>query len=114
MTIYHIAFPGDWATALEDGEYRISTRGRNLDEQGFIHASGAHQVATVANAFYRSDDDLIVLVIDPDRLTSPLRYDAVPDSDEPFPHIYGPLNTDAVIETRPLLRAGNGDYAFTP
>jgi uncharacterized protein (DUF952 family) len=61
VTIYHIALQSVWALASEVGEYRVSTRGKTLDEQGFIHASDAHQVAGVANVVYRQDDGLAVL-----------------------------------------------------
>ena len=66
--IYHIAFPADWKQAQLDGEYTMSTRGRTLEQQGFIHAGRAHQVAPVANVIYGVDDELLVLVIDEDRL----------------------------------------------
>ncbi|MEZ0110899.1 uncharacterized protein (DUF952 family) [Catenulispora sp. EB89] len=78
MTIYHIAFRTDWADAVAAGEYHVSTRGKTVEEQGFIHASTAAQVAGVANAFYADAEDLLVLVIDPEKLTAPLRYDPVP------------------------------------
>ena len=81
MVIYHIAFAEDWGQAGRVGEYRISTRGQTLEQQGFIHASDAHQVAGVANRFYEADDGLIVLVIDTDRLRSLVRYESVPGSD---------------------------------
>jgi uncharacterized protein (DUF952 family) len=110
--IYHIAFGEDWAQARRVGEYTISTRGRTLAEQGFIHASDAHQVAAVANFVFGTDDGLIVLVIDTDRLRSPVRYESVPGSDEAFPHIYGPINADAVIATKPLERGPDGQFAF--
>jgi uncharacterized protein (DUF952 family) len=111
--IYHIAFAEDWAQAERVGEYTISTRGRTLAEQGFIHASDAHQVAAVANFIFRADDGLIVLVIDTDRLRSPVRYESMPGSAEEFPHIYGPLNADAVIATMPLERGPDGQFGFT-
>jgi uncharacterized protein (DUF952 family) len=98
--IYHIAYAADWRQAQEDGAYTVSTRGRSLAEEGFIHASTERQVATVANAFYRGEPDLLLLVIDPDRLTAELKYEPVPGADEPFPHIYGPLNVDAVVAAR--------------
>jgi uncharacterized protein (DUF952 family) len=113
MCIYHIASEADWRKATEDGAYRISTRGRTLDEQGFIHADDAEQVAPVANLIYRSDDGLIVLVIDVDRLHPEARYDSVPGSDRPFPHVYGPLNIDAVVATLPLDRGPDGRFAFS-
>lgn len=48
-----------------------------------------------------------------DRLTSELRHDAVPGWDEPFPHMYGPLNIDAVLQTVQLIRGADGLYAFS-
>jgi uncharacterized protein (DUF952 family) len=111
--IYHIALAADWQQALRDGRYSISTRGLTLAEQGFIHASTAAQVAAVANMFYQGAPDLLVLVIDTDRVGSEIRWEDVPGSDAPFPHIYGPLNTDAVVETRPFEPGPDGEFSFT-
>jgi uncharacterized protein (DUF952 family) len=110
--IYHVASAQDWRDAREAGEYRISTRGRTLEEEGFIHCSQASQVAPVANRFYRGVRGLVLLTIDPERLRSELRYEAVPGSDEPFPHVYGPLNTDAVIRVSPFEPGPDGSFAF--
>jgi glutathione S-transferase len=112
--IYHIAFAADWEQAKEDGAYRLSTKGRTLEEQGFIHGGTAEQVAPVANMIYGSDEGLIVLGIDEARLSSPLRYDEAPGWDQPFPHIYGPLNPDAVVSVLALTRGADGKYEFTP
>lgn len=111
--IYHLALAADWAQAQRSGEYRISTRGRTLDEEGFIHASTEGQVAPVANAFYAGAGDLVVLVIDPARLRSEVRYEQVPGFEAPFPHIYGPLNADAVVRTLSLDRDAEGRFHFT-
>ena len=73
-----------------------------LAEQGYIHASTAEQVAGVASAYYRGVPDLLLLVIDPARVIPEIRYEPVPGQDQPYPHIYGPLNTDAVVEARPF------------
>jgi uncharacterized protein (DUF952 family) len=102
--VYHIASQTDWEQAKRDGQYTTSTRGVTLAEEGFIHASTAGQVPVVADAFYRDAPDLVLLVIDTERVGSPIRYEPVPGADEPYPHIYGPLNTDAVIEARPFPR----------
>jgi uncharacterized protein (DUF952 family) len=110
--IYHIATGADWEQARRDGQYTTSTRGMTLAEQGFIHASTAEQVAGVANAFYKGEPDLLVLVIATDRVGPEIRYEQVPGQDAPFPHIYGPLSTDAVVETRPLLPGPDGDFTF--
>jgi uncharacterized protein (DUF952 family) len=112
--IYHITAAADWEQARAAGEYRRSTRGLSLDDVGFIHASAAHQVAPVASAFYADATGLVVLVIDPGRVRVPVRYEQVPGSDDPFPHIYGPLNADAVVRVLPFGPDPSGRFSFPP
>jgi glutathione S-transferase len=111
--IYHIAEAADWEQAQRAGQYTTSTRGVSLAEQGFIHTSQDAQVALVANAFYRGVPDLILLTIDTERVGSPIRYEPVPGQDLPYPHIYGPLNPDAVVETRPFTPGPDGVFTFS-
>jgi uncharacterized protein (DUF952 family) len=110
--IYHIAYAEDWAAARRAGEYTVSTRGVSLAEQGFIHASTAGQVAGVANAFYAGESGLVVLVIDEERLAPALKYEPAPGGDELFPHLYGPLNPDAVVDTVPFAPGAGGRFEF--
>ena len=111
--IYHIATRADWEQAQPGGEYTTSSVGKTLAEEGFIHTSQAAQVAATANKFYRDvPGDLLLLVIDPDLLRAQLRYEDVPGADLPFPHIYGPLNTDAVVADRPFAPDPDGNFAF--
>ena len=114
MTIYHIAYAADWERAKAEGEYRLSTKGRTLEEQGFIHASDLHQVLSTADFVFRDDDAaaLVVLVIDPEKLGPGIevRYEQVPGSADPFPHIYGPINPGAVTETLPLAKDESGNF----
>jgi uncharacterized protein (DUF952 family) len=113
--IYHIATRADWERALADGEYTRSSVDKTLAEEGFIHASQASQVARTANRFYRDvAGDLVLLVIDPVLLRAEVRYEEVPGAELPFPHVYGPLNVDAVIDARPLAPGPDGVFAFTP
>ncbi|MDQ1709520.1 MAG: hypothetical protein QOG49_905 [Frankiaceae bacterium] len=102
--LFHIAAPGDWAAAQRTGFYAQSTRDRTLAQQGFIHASTAAQWPRVRTALYADvDDDLLLLVIDPARLTAAVRMEVgEPASGELFPHIYGPIPVGAVVEARPL------------
>jgi uncharacterized protein (DUF952 family) len=110
--IFHIAFERDWQHALERGSYEISTRGRTLDEVGFIHAGFERQVAAVGSAFYADvPEPLVVLVIDPDQLESRLVVEDVEGSDDAFPHIYGPLNPGAVVQVYPASVTDDG-FAF--
>ena len=105
MLIFHVAFPEEWSAAEQSGAYTRSTRGLSLQEQGFIHCSGPSQVGPVVESFYADvDHDLQLLVVDTDRLTSPWQLDNVPGAGEPFPHIYGPLDVDAIVDVLPLRR----------
>jgi uncharacterized protein (DUF952 family) len=110
--IYHVAFAADWNDARQVGEYRMSTRGHALEEVGFIHCCQPSQVEPVANAVYRGAEDLVLLSIDPDRVRSEIRYDDVDGWEDPFPHIYGPLNTDAVVEVSPLRPGPDGRFSI--
>lgn len=113
--IYHLAYKNDWNQAQRSGEYRQSTKGRTLEEQGFIHACAKPaQVDQVANAFYRGDSGLLVLIIDEAKVRSQIRRDPVPGFDTPLPHIYGPLNPDAVIDAVPLETDADGAFKFQP
>lgn len=107
--IYHIALAPDWDAAVAAGEYRVSTVGRSLEEEGFIHASTSAQVRDVADAYYAGvREPLVLLTIDERRLTVPLQWDAVEGAAEPFPHLYGPLHVGAVVLATPLLRDAAG------
>jgi glutathione S-transferase len=100
--LYHIATALDWEQAQRDGEYRTSTRGRSLSEEGFIHASSAAQVLPVADMLYATEQqDLLLLVHEP-----------VPGWADPFPHIYGPLEVTAVARAVPLERDATGSFRW--
>lgn len=111
--LLHLAERQEWEAALAAGEYRISTRGMTLGEQGFIHLSLRHQVRGVAERFYADAEDLVLLVIDSARLDAPLRYEPpAPGVDETFPHLYGPLPLDAVTDVVPVERDAQGNFVL--
>ena len=111
--LYHIATAPDWDQARQDGQYRTSTRGRSLSEEGFIHASTAAQVLPVANAVYQDEQqDLLLLVLDSSRITAEIRREPVPGWADPFPHIYGPLEAAVVVRAVPLERDAAGSFRW--
>ena len=67
--IYHLAVVADWDPPAS--EYRGSTLGSSLDEVGFIHCPTARQVRQVADLLYSGRDDVVLLKIDPGRLSVP-------------------------------------------
>ncbi|MFB4268642.1 DUF952 domain-containing protein [Nonomuraea sp. GTA35] len=101
--IHHLALRTDWDDARAAGEYRISTLGRTLEEEGFIHCSrDLTQLHGVHTAYYSHlSEPLIVLDIDPTGLDIRL--------ENGFPHLYGPLPVTAVTATRPYHPAAAGE-----
>ncbi len=97
-TIYHVTTLRQWEDALRDGVYR----GDTLDSEGFIHASTASQVDGVLTRFFKGKTGLVLLEIETERLTAPLKFEPATDAHELFPHLYGSLNVDAVASARPI------------
>jgi len=111
--LLHITSAAAWEAAQQQGVYR----GDTLESAGFIHASLPHQVLGVAERFYFQEPGLVLLIIDEARVTAEIRYEtgtqAGVDDAEQFPHLYGPLNLDAVVEVAPL-RWGNDGTLVLP
>ncbi len=101
-TIYHITTQAEWEQALEQGSYRAGS----LATEGFIHASTADQLSGTALRFYAGQEGLVVLKIALDRLAVAIDWAKSPHSPDPFPHLLGPLNVDAVVEVTPLIVDG--------
>jgi uncharacterized protein (DUF952 family) len=91
--IYHVTTAAAWNAAKEKGSYEDPS----LAKEGFIHASEAQQVVGVLQRYFADKTDLVKLTIDTDKLKSQLVYEWSPSVQEQFPHIYGPINLDAVI-----------------
>ena len=97
-SILHITNPERWTKAQVLGEYRADS----LASEGFIQCSKPDQLAGVVSRYYQDQTGLIVLRIDPGKVQPPIRWENPPGSNEQFPHIYGELNLNAVIEVKPL------------
>src|SRR5215208_1033212 len=100
--IYHITSRAAWNEARERGDYRAES----LETEGFIHCSTETQVVPVAEKYYQGQHDLFLLVIEPSLLSSDLKWEAPSDGAPPpgvaegelFPHVYGPINLEAVVQ----------------
>lgn len=104
--IYHLTTPAAWTEAQAAGHYAAPS----LESEGFIHASTGAQLAATAERHYPGRGDLVVLAIAPERLNVPLRYEG-DTALGAFPHLYGPLNLDAV--TRVIAFPPGPDGRFT-
>ena len=76
-----------------------------------MHCSEADQVAEVANVRFRGREDLVLLWIDPQRVRAEIKYEDASDGSGTFPHIYGPLDIDAVARVTAYRER---DGAFQP
>ena len=110
MLIYHITARADWEKAQELGAYTAPS----LASEGFIHASTREQVVDTAGRYYQGVSGLVLLVIDTERLQPELRFDPVTLASGPtkFPHLYGPLNLNAVVDARPFEPQPDGTFVF--
>jgi uncharacterized protein (DUF952 family)/GNAT superfamily N-acetyltransferase len=98
--LLHLVEPAAWRAALADGALRPPS----LESVGLVHLSTPEQVHVPAQALFPGRRDLVLLVVDPARLTAPVRMEpGVPPHPDGFlfPHLYGPLPTAAVIAVVP-------------
>jgi len=100
--IFHITESARWRRSIDEGEHTGSTRGVELDEEGFIHCSTSGQWSHTVDRFYAGVPDLVLLHIDEELLLAPLVYEQLPGAHEPFPHVYGPINLEAVVRVEHL------------
>jgi uncharacterized protein (TIGR00730 family) len=109
-TIYHLTSRAAWLAALDASEYR----GDSLATEGFIHASTHAQLAPVANRLFRGRDDLVLLHLDLDRIAPRVVRENLEGGTEKFPHLYGPLNLDAVLAATDYRAAADGRFLPPP
>jgi uncharacterized protein (DUF952 family) len=80
-----------------------------FEGEGFVHCTNDEQdLLDVGNRYYAADPrPFVVLTLETVRLTAAIRYE---DPDARYPHVYGPLETVAVVDVRELKRAENGTF----
>ena len=96
--IYHVTTLFAWEKAQDLGYYESDS----LQKEGFIHCSTTHQVQGVLERYFSGQQDLIKLTIDPQKLSSKLVFELSPSINQEFPHVFGVINLEAVIETQKI------------
>jgi len=91
--IYHVTTKQEWERAMQKGNYTV----RSLESEGFIHCCEDKQVNGVLERYYAGKKGLVKLVIDTKKLIPVLKYEFATSVNEHFPHVYGPINLDAVL-----------------
>ncbi len=114
--IIHITSRKAWSDAQKAGEYTAPS----LSSEGFIHCSTSAQVLPVAEKFYKGQGGLVLLVIDSARLSADLKweppFEGAPPPGAPaadlFPHVYGPINLDAVVRVVDFEPSADGKFVL--
>lgn len=103
--LVHITRQTQW-----DGVSGREYRGDTLASEGFIHCSTRDQVVRVANARFHGERGLVLLCIAPERVRAEIRYEAA-ENGERFPHVYGALNVDAVVQVLEFPPGADGSFS---
>jgi len=92
--IYHISDKNEWVAC--DGQTNYFPQ--RYVKDGFVHCSDKDQVEDVANSMFKGRADLMLLTIDPTKLISKTVYENLSGGDEKFPHVYGAIDKQAIVE----------------
>ena len=98
--LLHITTEPLWTKAQQTKQYTHPT----LKKEGYIHCYTHRQIGAAANHFFRKQKRLYVIVIDKDKLSSPVKYEVMKPNLPPFPHVYGPINFDAILECKVIQK----------
>ena len=96
--IYHITSIANWEAALVQGWYACES----LEKEGFLHTSNKHQLRGVIDRYYKDQKKLVLLHIDERKVDAEIKHELSPAINDIFPHIYGRLNLNAIVETSDL------------
>ena len=108
--IFHITTVASWSGAQPLGSYASGS----LVIEGFIHCSKSDQVIATANRYFSGQHGLLLLAIDPALVAPEIRFENLTGGSELFPHIYGPLNLDAVAAALPFEPGPDGRFTHLP
>lgn len=104
--IYRIESEEAWQQAIPSGVYIPA----DFASEGFIHCSALEQVVDVAGRVHRGEQGLVLLCISQKALKTELRWE--PSRGLYYPHIYGPLNTSAVVAVLPFPCGADGTFVL--
>lgn len=93
MKIYHIVTTEIWENFKDEDFYEAES----LQTEGFIHCSFANQLEGVLERYYKNVGKVLILEIETVKLTSKL-VNEPSTNDEIYPHIYGEINRNAIVE----------------
>lgn len=108
--IYHVARRAEWQSAQGGADYAPAA----FAADGFIHLCDAGSLADVGNRYFRGQTGLVVVEVDPLKVAPPIRYEDLLGGGLAYPHIYGPLNLDAVQRVMDFSPNADGTFSLPP
>ena len=106
--IYHFITETDLSKYLTESELRVPS----LDTEGFIHCSTLEQVLDVANFLAPYSEEMQLLEIDESLVSQDVRFEDAMGDGRLFPHVYGPINRDAIVAEYHLDWDGEEGYTM--
>jgi uncharacterized protein (DUF952 family) len=108
--IYHFTTPEAWAEGQAHQKYTTPS----LTSEGFIHCSTPAQIVATANRYYNGRRGMQLLAIETKRVKAEIRNENLIGGSELYPHIYGPLNLDAVTAVFAFEPDPDGQFTHLP
>jgi uncharacterized protein (DUF952 family) len=103
--IFHLVDKENWKTNHKKGEYSPES----IEQEGFIHCSSGPQLNDTLKRLFKNNQKLWLLIIDTKRVEPVIKYEKSGNLQQAFPHIYGSLNTDAILD-KISLKQGEGEH----
>ncbi|HEX6982275.1 MAG TPA: DUF952 domain-containing protein [Balneolaceae bacterium] len=82
----------------------------SIEAEGFIHCSGGDQLNETANRLFANQPKILLLVINVSTLRPEVKYELDEETGQKFPHIYGPLNKDSIIDKIDIQAEEDGSF----
>ena len=109
-TIFHITQKEKWNRSRPSGHYTE----KSLQSEGFIHCSTAEQLVDTANKHFKGQSGLVLLMINTNDITPVIAYEANTKNSETYPHIFGPINHEAIKEVIEFPVSNDGTFSIPP
>lgn len=110
MIIYHLVQKDAWRKYQKDGIYTPPSLGK----EGFIHCATNEQVLATANRKFAGATDLLLVVVDTEKVPAKIMFEGLRGTREKHPHIYGKFPLSAIQTILPLLPTADGQFTKLP
>jgi uncharacterized protein (DUF952 family) len=90
--IYHITTEGEWKNS---SEFFYSPSA--FQKEKFIHCCSKEQLKGVLQRYFTGQRNLLLLTLDERKIKALLKYEPSTNN-EMYPHIFGEINKDAIVE----------------